>query len=666
MAANLFDDAVRQVNEQKLNHRMLCNGTCYSNECSEHISIQDFLAAACRPLDGLKSIAILFDVHYGIPECGHAFALGDIVAQAKLNELPPQLRFRRDVPSDASVDLIVCNLGDGCLGVMKVVYFKQPVSRQAAQDLCGGKGFAPLFRPGPWAVKKAVQWLLNQVNGFHVRWHVLEPPKEPLKRSQTKDTWNPDNDDLEEGIEFINKNAPECDSRNQQTLWIMKSIKGDSGTAIAGWPEAKVRFMAQNKSRGLGGAQPMTDFPLTTFSLHPAMYTHVLPYVYPLLTTTAVMMLGNPGVGKTPALLSMAMAMGRYHIRRLGLSGVKPGWRRAKSLDNFRHRVPQVYEAIFLDDPTRSKVDIADLKSFVTVDEDGTVESRYNDTRLARNQMRAVASNDTAKDPAIDSPGDSRIHSEKFFALIDTFFKDDHAKDVMAIMKRATFFVFTETAVFLRMPSEKRGATVHRIVADDLHRDLLKPRDKHLLGQYKVGHFIQGEFFADDVDPEQAMIDSAMADFQTFHIKDDYINHVNLQLQMWLTPKPKVRILPPSPESQDTPPDAKPSRSRFGLPPVFPAIGTAPKRGRIGTFNYDNKHRRIRGKTNIDAENYITGAQRDEGTNLDNGETQDAFTPEVAHQNAASSSTIPPSPSGDAMDIAEDAADEAEAKNMFD
>eukprot|EP00439_Symbiodinium_sp_Y106_P019377 s3807_g2.t1 len=104
----------------------------------------------------------------------------------------------------------------------------------------------------------------------------------------------------------------------------------------------------------------------------------------------------------------------------------------------------------------------------------------------------------------------------------------------------------------------------------------------------------------------------------------------------------------------------------FGLPPVFPAIGTAPKRGRIGTFVYDNKHRRIRGKTNIDAENYITGAQLLEGTNPDNGETQDAFTPEVAPQNAASSSTIPPSPSGDAMDIAEDAADEAEAKNMFD
>ena len=124
---------------------------------------------------------------------------------------------------------------------------------------------------------------------------------------------------------------------------------------------------------------------------------------------------------------------------------------------------------------------------------------------------------------------------------------------------------------------------------------------------------------------------------------------------MWLTPKPKVRILPPSPESPDTPPDADLHALWFAA-----SVSRHRHSSEAGSYWYlrlDNKHRRIRGKTNIDAENYITGAQLD---------TQDAFTPEVAPQNAASSSTIPPSPSGDAMDIAEDAADEAEAKNMFD
>ena len=84
----------------------------------------------------------------------------------------------------------------------------------------------------------------------------------------------------------------------------------------------------------------MTEFPLTTFSLNPAMHGHILRHVYPLLVTTAVMMLGCPGVGKTPAIIAMALAMSRCQVRRLGLQGVLPGWRRAKSLDNFRHKVP--------------------------------------------------------------------------------------------------------------------------------------------------------------------------------------------------------------------------------------------------------------------------------------------------------------------------------------
>ena len=86
---------------------------------------------------------------------------------------------------------------------------------------------------------------------------------------------------------------------------------------------------------------------------------------------------------------------------------MKPGWRRAKSLDNFRHKAPHVQEAWFLDDPSRSKVSIADLKSFLTSDEDGTVESRYNDTRLIRNQLRAYASNDLKEDDGAEQKLDA-------------------------------------------------------------------------------------------------------------------------------------------------------------------------------------------------------------------------------------------------------------------
>eukprot|EP00435_Cladocopium_sp_Y103_P057355 s234_g19.t1 len=139
--------------------------------------------------------------------------------------------------------------------------------------------------------------------------------------------------------------------------------------------------MCQNKSKGLGGAMSMTEFPLTTYSLKPFLCKVLLPFIYPLLLNYGILLLGCPGVGKTPFAIFLAMAIGRYHVRQSGDQGLKPGWRRAKSLDNFRHSAPHVQEALFLDDPSRRKVSIADLKSFLTSDEDGTVDSRYNDTR---------------------------------------------------------------------------------------------------------------------------------------------------------------------------------------------------------------------------------------------------------------------------------------------
>ena len=48
-------------------------------------------------------------------------------------------------------------------------------------------------------------------------------------------------------------------------------------------------------------------------------------------------------------------------------------------------------------------IDVADLKSCVAVEEDGTCEGRYNDARLVRNHMGAVVSNDIGADPPADT-----------------------------------------------------------------------------------------------------------------------------------------------------------------------------------------------------------------------------------------------------------------------
>ena len=445
MSGSVLDQAMNEVSDKRWSVRLLPVPDTFAKEREVNNSIADFVAGVCRPLDPqvVKSVAVLFDSHVSIPEFASTSTLTKPVAENNVSILPSPIQFAMPPPNTAKVEIIVDNSGDGFVSVLKFIYFEKPVPTNIALKLCSGHAHVPVFRQGPWTVKKGIQRALSKVAGSHVRWHVLEDKHEKRLQRSASAQWSPEDDELSAGIRYINEHAPECDGLNEQTYWILTNIKTDSGSPVAGWPEVKVRSMCQNKSRGVSGAVPQMEFPLTTYSLRLPFVEHVLPLIYPLLMSTAILMLGTPGVGKTPAIIAMCMAIGRYHVRRLQLQGVKPGWRRAKSLDNFRQRAPQIQEALFLDDPSRRRSDIADLKAFFTSDEDRTVSGRYNDARTARNQMRAMASNDSGKEPSDVLPSDTTLNSGAFFELINPLFHDDHIKDILAVMKRVTTLVFT-------------------------------------------------------------------------------------------------------------------------------------------------------------------------------------------------------------------------------
>ena len=109
---------------------------------------------------------VLFDAHVSIVECGRASTIGDLVARGFLADLPKPIRFRNPLPEAAKVEIIVANLGDGLVDVVKIVHFNKAVSGQTAAALCGGQGFAPVFRSGPWGVKKGYPVASHQAPGL--------------------------------------------------------------------------------------------------------------------------------------------------------------------------------------------------------------------------------------------------------------------------------------------------------------------------------------------------------------------------------------------------------------------------------------------------------------------------------------------------------------------
>ena len=498
--------------------------------------------------------------------------------------------------------------------------------------------WTPAYRDGPWTWKKAISSLIDRLPGHHVCWWSLE--KKDKGTSSKESTWGPDDSELLAGVQYINSNAPEDDSENQQYLWILLNIRPDSGSPISGWPESKVIRMAQNKSRAAAGATSSRFFPMTSRSLKPFMGDFLFPLLCPLLSTYGIVTLGWPGVGKTPLLIILCMAIGRYHIDRLNLEGMFPGWRRAKSMDNFRHRSAQIHEGLILDDPQMAKLDAADVKSWLTSEEDQNCSGRYTDVKLVRNGLRALASNELEKD---DEPAEDKhrvtIEPDEFFKLVRKFFHDYKELDMLAILKRCVVLVFGKNAVYLRLPNQDRDAVVHRILVDDLHLDLLSDRDKDFFAKYKLGIHEFPPTYEADVQIEKEMIQQGMEELRMAGRPESYLSIVNEKINAKLTRATLTATavhLPASPSTDE--------ETRVPVPdPEAPPVRCTNPPGRLGRFEYPPTKRRLTKKTSVPLD--VPLAMQD----LDNAETADA-------------ATIPPTDQGeeaaavDAVDPDEEAA----------
>lgn len=321
MSGALMDKAIGEMSGKQMLIRLLEKPVHSLIDCETPLEMTNFIAEACREGVKVQPFRLFFDVHLSVDACGDPAGTSKQITESHLEGLPAPIRFNAPLPQGSKIDFIQVSKDGGKVDVLKVIYTSRPISSQLATSICSGKAYVPVHRAGPWNVKKGIQWLLSQLGGYQLRWHSLE--EKAAESVPSKPSWSPSNAELEEGVLFINARAPECDAQNEQTLWILINIKADSGTPIASWPEPKVRLMCQNKSRGQAGAVSMTEFPLTTYSLKPFLNSVLLPFLYPLMLNFGILLLGCPGVGKTPFVVILAMALGRYHVRRSGDATLK-------------------------------------------------------------------------------------------------------------------------------------------------------------------------------------------------------------------------------------------------------------------------------------------------------------------------------------------------------
>ncbi|CAE7418696.1 unnamed protein product [Symbiodinium microadriaticum] len=568
--ANLLESTMELVGGKEWSFEALAvpqMGHVASTEIDNPITMDNFLSSACRRCE-VRTATLMFDFHPKVPEFGGLARLGELIQQGEISDLPAPLSLNGNLPARAKMGIIVHNLEDGTMHVLKILHFTEKFAVTSGLELCTGNAYIPVFRQGPCSLRKAIQHLLERIPGYRLLWNHVVQKQQPIQRSSSSQ-WTPDVETLKAGIDYINPHAPEEDAQSEQTFWILCEIREESGSPIAGWPETKVRNMCQNKSKGLSGAKPQTEFPLTLFSLKGFVSDFLVKFILPLLLTHGLLLLGMPGVGKTRI---------RDH------DGTR-----------LRQRVPRVQEAIFLDDPQIDRVSASDLKSFITADEEQTCSGRYSDVRLTRNGMRVYASNDFEPDDEPEADGRATITMTEFKKMMTKIFKDDGEGDILAVLKRSIVFVFGKRALYLRLPSENAETAIHRITVEDVHLDLLSEKDKPYYNKYKQGKIERSPDYDSEVARELKLMDNAVADLNGFAKVDAFMKHWNEKIQTELfhrqTPR---RVIEASESSQETP-DLQPA------PPVGVRLADprAPRKRltNASRFIYPSPTKRYREKT---------------------------------------------------------------------
>ena len=78
-----------------------------------------------------------------------------------------------ELPMGSKMELIKYQLSDIAFHVATVYTFEERVHKKALGEIAKGRAMIPVFREGPWSVKKALVHLLMRLPGHHMHCSVV-------------------------------------------------------------------------------------------------------------------------------------------------------------------------------------------------------------------------------------------------------------------------------------------------------------------------------------------------------------------------------------------------------------------------------------------------------------------------------------------------------------
>ncbi|CAE8687369.1 unnamed protein product [Polarella glacialis] len=321
--------------------------------------------------------------------------------------------------------------------------------------------------------RKALQWMMEQMGGTQYRHFSLSSEKK--KPTAGKIEQNEEEEDL--GWDFILKHGELDRSMRKQLRWIHRWMKKE-GSPIKGWSEKLIARALDNMANDGCLAKLITRYDLSMRDIEEEVRLLFEPLV-PHLQDHSLLLLGEPGKGKTPLGRTIAMMFSRFR-------GGEGTFRTASDFDFFRGLVFNSSVPALFDNGEIGNEPVKKKKAFSDVGDAETIlKERWNAAKFVQHQLRIVLDNayDPIYEPEDDGTDESLTVSHLvFMKIIRPALGFITNADSMAILKRGVFVVFGKQHIYYRPPSAQ-DMVVKRIRWSKF--DIVKDTSKPTLSNFK-------------------------------------------------------------------------------------------------------------------------------------------------------------------------------------
>lgn len=420
----------------------------------------------------------------------------DMFVQQRYADLPAPISLKSTSMAPYTTQLFILPNNKGTNDIVKHVRFDGAtrVLDSTIHTMCQGQGFEIEYNKHCREGTKALQYMLEQLGGFQVKYNSLVPagggnkiPKEEA--------------DLQSGFDFIRAHGPSDSADAKFIIWTEIQINKNT-SPIYGWDKGLVKETLRSLAEGGHLAKTIENWPLTLKSFKPWVLNTIVFPLLSFLVEHGVVWLGKAGVGKSPLAYTISTLMSAFWILQGEHKDKKPSFQVANHLDYFRgERGCRAKPRVFDDGNLNFELPAA-VKALLEVSgPDRMTMARYTASKYEMNQLCQACANpfDPSVLPLMTTSVDE-VESAVFLDLVRPAFHEKFGKeDIVAVMKRSVFVVLTEDGVLFRPPGQQQVPVKRHAWPDGDDKGMVSHCARPALGAYKTGQISLPDEFDRDM-----------------------------------------------------------------------------------------------------------------------------------------------------------------------